>query len=298
VIRASNATVIAIIGLIVVTVSVLGGFSWAGGKLGALFQPPEYVTIVGVALGSMLAATPRTVLVVMARKIKGVFGSGAGFTPAFYLDALKLQYEIYQLARRDGLVALESHIENPKESAVFGKYPAVLAHGHAIHFFCDSLRLVLLGSVPPHDLEALMDGEIEVHHEEAEKPVEALTKVSDSLPGIGIVAAVLGIVVTMQSIGGDTAVIGEKVAAALVGTFLGILLSYGFLAPIASNIQSMNAGETRFYVFLKAGVVAFAKGLAPLVAVEFARRAIFADSRPTFEAMETACKETRKDKAA
>jgi chemotaxis protein MotA len=290
--------VIAIIGLIIVTVSVLGGFSWAGGKLGALLQPPEYVTIVGVALGSMLAATPRAVLMTALRKVKAVFAGGAGFTAEFYLEALKLQYEIYQLARRDGLVALESHIENPKESALFGKYPAVLAHSHAIHFFCDSLRLVLLGSVPPHDLEALMDSEIEVHHEEQEKPVEALTRVSDSLPGIGIVAAVLGIVVTMQSIGGETSEVGEHVAAALVGTFLGILLSYGFISPIAGSIAVMNASETRFYAFLKAGVVAFAKGLAPLVAVEFARRAIFADSRPTFEAMEEACKNTREKKAA
>ena len=289
---------IAIIGLLTVTISVLGGFMWAGGKLGALLQPPEYLTIVGVAIGSMLAATPRAVLLTAVRKTKAVFGGGSGFTSEFYLEALKLQYEIYQLVRRDGLVALESHIENPQESALFGKYPTVLAHSHAIHFFCDSLRLVLLGSVPPHDLEALMDSEIEVHHEEAEKPVEALTRVGDSLPGIGIVAAVLGIVVTMQSIGGDVAAVGEHVAAALVGTFLGILLSYGFIAPIAGNIAAANAGETRFYTFLKAGVVAFAKGLAPLVAVEFARRAIFADSRPTFEAMEESCKSTRKDKAA
>lgn len=289
---------IAIVGLLIVTLSVLGGFMWAGGKPASLFVPPEYLTIVGVALGSMLAATPRAVLKAALKKAKAVFGSGAGFTSAFYLDALKLQYEIYQMARRDGLVALESHIENPKESAIFGKYPAVLAQEHAIHFYCDSLRLVLLGSVPPHDLEALMDSEIDVHHEEQEKPVEALTRMSDSLPGIGIVAAVLGIVVTMQSIGGDVAAVGEHVASALVGTFLGILLSYGFVAPIAGNIASTNALETRFYTFLKAGVVAFAKGLAPLVAVEFARRAIFADSRPTFEAMEEACKSTRKDKAA
>ena len=289
---------IAIVGLLIVTVSVLGGFMWAGGKVGALIQPPEYMTIIGVAVGSMLAATPRAVLVTMARKVKEVFVTGAKLDQGFYIEALKLQYEIYQLARRDGMVSLEGHIERPAESAVFGRYPAVLAHEHAVHFLCDSLRLVLLGSVPPHDLEALMDSEIEVHHEEQEKPVEALTRMSDSLPGIGIVAAVLGIVVTMQSIGGDVALVGEKVAAALVGTFLGILLSYGFVAPMAGNISSTNATEARFYSFLKAGVVAFAKGLPPIVAVEFARRAIFAADRPTFDVMDAACKSTRTVKTA
>jgi len=264
----------------------------------SLLVPAEYTTIVGVALGSMLAATPRAVLATMARKVKTVFAAGGKLDRSFYIEVLKLQYEIYQMARRDGMVAIEGHIERPAESSVFGRYPAVLAHERAVRFLCDSLRLVLLGSVPPHDLEALMDSEIEVHHEEQEKPVEALTRMADSLPGIGIVAAVLGIVVTMQSIGGDVSLVGEHVASALVGTFLGILLSYGFVSPIAGSISATNAAELRFYAFLKAGVVAFAKGLPPIIAVEFARRAIFAADRPTFDAMEEACKSTRQVKAA
>ena len=287
---------IALVGLVIVLVAVLGGFTLAGGHVAALLVPAEYLVICGVAIGSTLAATPRSTLVAIVVKIKQVLG-GNRFTPQLYLDGLKLLYELFQLARRDGLVALESHIEEPEKSAVFGRYPAVLAHHHSVDFLCDSLRLVLLGSVPPHDLEALMADEIEVHHENESKPVGALTKTADALPGIGIVAAVLGIVVTMAAIGGDIGEIGRHVASALVGTFLGILLSYGFVAPIASSIENLNAAETRYYHFLKEGVIAFAKGFTPIVAVEFARRAIFAEDRPTFEVMETACKGTRKDKA-
>ena len=287
---------IALIGLVIVLVSVLGGFTLAGGHVAALLVPAEYLIICGVAVGTTLAATPRNTLLAIFSKSKQVLG-GNRFTPQLYLDGLKLLYELFQLARRDGLVALESHIEEPEKSAVFGRYPAVLAHHHSVDFLCDSLRLVLLGSVPPHDLEALMADEIEVHHENEAKSVGALTKTADALPGIGIVAAVLGIVVTMAAIGGDIGEIGRHVASALVGTFLGILLSYGFVAPIASSIENLNAAEVRYYHFLKEGVIAFAKGFTPIVALEFARRAIYAEDRPTFEAMETACKSMRKERA-
>jgi chemotaxis protein MotA len=216
------------------------------------------------------------------------------FTAALYLDALKLLFELFQIARRDGLVAIESHIEDPKQSAVFKRYPKFLHQHHEVTFLCDSLRLVLVGSVPAYDLDALMESEIDVHHEADGKAVAALTKVGDAMPGIGIVAAVLGIVVTMQAIGGPVEEIGHHVASALVGTFLGILLSYGFVAPLATNIELKNAETVRFYHFLRAAVVAFAKGFAPIVAVEFARRAIEADARPSFAAMETACKEVKK----
>jgi len=288
--------VIALLGLAIVIVSVLGGFALAGGHVGALLVPAEYLVICGTAVGSTLAATPRPVLAAIAVKLRQVL-SGNRFTPPLYMDALKLLYELFQLARRDGLIALESHIEEPDKSSVFTRYPSVLAHRHSVDFLCDSLRLVLVGSVPPHDLEALMSDEIEVHHENEAKPVGSLTRTADALPGIGIVAAVLGIVVTMQAIGGEMSEVGRHVASALVGTFLGILLSYGFVAPIAASIENLNAAEVRYYNFLKEGVVAFAKGFAPIVAVEFARRAIFADDRPTFEAMEAACKATRKEKA-
>ena len=280
---------IAIVGIIIVIGSVLGGFTLAGGPIPVLFVMAEYVVIIGTAVGTVLISTPGPVVKGIFIKVAGVL-KGSPMNSELYLDALKMLYELFQLARRDGLAAIEAHIEEPHESSTFTKYPKVLAQHHAITYLCDSLRLVLVGSVPPHDLEMLMDNEIDVHHEAEHKPVEAMTKVSDSLPGIGIVAAVLGIVVTMQAIAGPVEYIGHKVASALVGTFLGILLSYGFVAPLATNVENMNAAETRFYYFLKAGVIAFAKGLAPIVAVEFARRAIFAEDRPSFSEMETACK--------
>jgi chemotaxis protein MotA len=173
----------------------------------------------------------------------------------------------------------------------------VLHQHHAVVFLCDSLRLVLVGSVPPHDLESLMDSEIDVHHEAEGMPVSALQKVSDALPGIGIVAAVLGIVITMGAIAGPIEQIGEHVAGALTGTFLGVLLAYGFFGPLSTSLENGNAAEARFYHFIKASVVAFAKGFSPIVAAEFARRSIFADVRPSFGEMETACK-SLKGKAA
>jgi chemotaxis protein MotA len=220
--------------------------------------------------------------------------AASAFTRALYLEALKLLYELFQVARRDGLVAIEAHIEAPDKSSLFKKYPAVLAHHHAVTFLCDSLRLVLVGSVPPHDLEALLDNEIDVHHEQETRPATALQKVGDALPGIGIVAAVLGIVVTMSALAGPIEQIGEHVAAALTGTFLGVLLAYGFVNPFSNGMEHIAAAETRFLHFFKAGLVAFAKGFSPIVAVEFARREIFAEARPSFIEMEKACKQIKK----
>jgi chemotaxis protein MotA len=280
---------IAIIGLIVVTSSVLGGFTMAGGKVMALFHVSEIIVICGTAAGTILISTPQAILKNLLAKLLGIL-KPSPFNKGLYLDALKMMFELFQIARRDGLVAIESHIEAPDKSAVFRKYPAVLQHHHAITFLCDSLRLVLVGSVPPYDLEALMDSEIDVHHEQEAMPVSALQRVSDALPGIGIVAAVLGIVVTMSAIAGPIEQIGEHVAAALTGTFLGVLLAYGFTGPISTGVENNNVAETRFYYFIKASVVAFAKGFSPIVATEFARRTIFAEVRPTFAEMETACK--------
>ncbi len=280
---------IAVVGVVVVLVSVLGGFTIAGGHIPALFHISEFVVIGGTALGTMLVSTPGPVLKALGAKLPRLL-QPTPFTRALYLESLKLLFELFQLARRDGLVAIESHIENPGKSSLFQKYPSVLRQHHAVTFLCDSLRLVLVGSVPPHDLEALMEAEIEVHHEQEHMPVSALQKVSDSLPGIGIVAAVLGIVVTMSAIAGPVEQVGEHVAAALTGTFLGVLLAYGFAGPLASGMEHVNAAEGRYHHFIKASVVAFAKGFSPIVSVEFARKAIFATERPTFAEMENACK--------
>jgi chemotaxis protein MotA len=280
---------IALVGLVVVIMSVLGGFLIAGGHVPALFHISEFVVIGGTAAGTMLVSTPGPVLKSLLGKLPRVI-KPSPFGRGLYLEALKLQYELFQVARRDGLVAIESHIENPGKSALFQKYPNVLKQHHAVTFLCDSLRLVLVGSVPAYDLEALMDSEIDVHHEHEHLPVSALQNVGDALPGIGIVAAVLGIVVTMGAIAGPVEQVGEHVAAALTGTFLGVLLAYGFAGPLASGMAHLNAAEGRFHQCLKASVVAFAKGFSPIVAVEFARKAIYATERPTFAEMETACK--------
>jgi chemotaxis protein MotA len=280
---------VAIFGILVVIGSVVGGFTIAGGKLLALFHISEIVVIVGTAVGTVLISTPANVLGDMVGKLASVL-QPSPFTKTLYLDALKMLYELFQLARRDGLVAIESHIEGPEKSPLFKKYPAVLKQHHAMVYLCDSLRLVLVGSVPPHDLEMLLSNEIDVHHEQEARPAASLQRVSDSLPGIGIVAAVLGIVVTMGAIAGPIEQIGEHVAAALTGTFLGVLLAYGFTSPLSTGIENVNQAESRFYSFFKEAIVAFAKGLSPIVAVEFARRSVFHEHRPSFTAMEAACK--------
>lgn len=278
-----------IVGLVVVIGSVLGGFMIAGGNPAALVQISEIVSIVGTSVGTVLISTPAPVLKATMGKLQAVV-KPSPFSKKLYLDSLKLLYELFQMARKDGLVAIEGHIEKPKESTLFKKYPAVLHEHHAMEFLCDSLRLVLVGSVPPHDLEGLMDSEIDTHHEAEGKTVGVLQKVGDALPGIGIVAAVAGIIVTMGAIAGPIEEIGHHVGAALTGTFMGVLFAYGFLNPLATSIEHVNSSEARYYHFLKAAVVSFAKGFSPIVAAEFARRAIFADDRPTFAEMESAVK--------
>lgn len=278
-----------IVGLVVVIASVLGGFMIAGGNPAALLQISEIVSIVGTSVGTILASTPAPVLKATAAKLQAVI-KPTPFNKKLYLDSLKLLYELFQMARKDGLVAIEGHIEKPKESSLFKKYPAVLHEHHAMDFLCDSLRLVLVGSVPPHDLEGLMDSEIDTHHEAEGKTVGVLQKVGDALPGIGIVAAVAGIIVTMGAIAGPIEEIGHHVGAALTGTFMGVLFAYGFINPLATSMEHVNSGEARYYHFLKAAVVSFAKGFSPIVAAEFARRAIFSDDRPSFAEMEAAVK--------
>ena len=278
-----------LIGIAVVLGSIVGGFIIAGGQLLALFHVSELFVVGGTALGTVIIATPLPVMKALVKDL-GTLIRPSPYSRGLYLDALKLMFELFQTAQRDGLVAIEGHIESPDKSSLLNKYPSVLRCHHAVTFFCDSLRLVLIGSVPPHDLEALLDSEIDVHHEQDARPISAIQKVGDALPGIGIIAAVLGIVVTMGAINGPVEKVGEHVAAALTGTFLGVFLAYGVLGPIATNLEHRKAEDARFLQFLKAGVVAVAKGSTPIVSVEFARRAIYSDCRPTFGEMETACK--------
>ena len=203
-------------------------------------------------------------------------------------------YEIFNIARREGLVGLESHIEKPKESEVITKYPAFLKNHHAVDFMSDTMRLIITGSVQPHELEALLDTDLETHHEEVDRAPSALATMADAFPGLGIVAAVLGVVITMGSIGGDTAEIGHKVAAALVGTFLGVLLCYGFVGPLARRLQTRNSSDSVYMICLKQCLLAFCKGVPPSIAVEYGRRSLPNEVRPSFTDVEDACKDTRK----
>jgi chemotaxis protein MotA len=279
---------LAIIGLIIVTVGVIGGFLFEGGNIAVLNQPGEFLIIGGAALGAILASTPPKVLKTMVKQLKGVIGKG--LTKQDYLDLLVMLYEIFNVARRDGILALESHFNDPYKSNILSKFPAFLKNHHAVSFMSDSMKLIVMGGMDYNDLDNLMDIDLETHHEENAKPPNALAKIGDSLPGLGIVAAVLGIIITMGAISGPPEQIGEKVAAALVGTFLGILLSYGFVQPIASNIENMNSDQARYCICVKEALIANYKGLAPALAVEFARRTIFNDVRPSFSEVEDACR--------
>jgi chemotaxis protein MotA len=279
----------AIIGILIVFGSVIGGFLMEKGKLAVLTQPAELLIIGGAAVGTLLAANPLPLIIKIFKSLTGII-AGSRFTAAFYLESLKMLNDIFQYARKSGMAKLEEDIENPRKSAVFGKYPKLVKDHHALYFLCDTLRTAVAGVVAPHDLDALVEADIEIHHHLSAAPVRALVTVADALPGLGIVAAVLGIVITMGALGGPPEMIGEKVAAALVGTFLGILLSYGMVGPLAANLDKMIEAESQYYQMLRSGLMAFAKGMAPMIAVEFSRRAIPHDMRPTFAEMEATCK--------
>jgi len=247
------------------------------------------IIIGGAAIGTILVANP---LPVITKTIKAMIGVLAGnpYNKAYYLESLKMLNDIFQFARKSGMAKLEEDVENPDKSATFSKYPKMLKDHHMLHFVCDTLRMSVSGVVAAHDLDAILENDIDVHHHEEAAPAKALSTVADALPGLGIVAAVLGVVITMGSLNGPPEEIGEKVGAALVGTFLGILLSYGVVAPLAASIEKIVDAGTQFYQVLRAGLLAFAKGMAPSIAVEFARRAIPHEVRPTFKEMEAACK--------
>jgi chemotaxis protein MotA len=216
--------------------------------------------------------------------------AGSSFSKESYLEALALLYEVLLNAKKNGYIALEQDVSEPEKSPIFSKYPGILKNHHGLNFMCDSIKLLVDGSVSPTQLEEMMDAELETHHEEGARHPSILSKVGDSLPGLGIVAAVLGVVITMQAINGPPEEIGHKVAVALVGTFVGILCCYGFMQPLAMNMESLGNDEAKFLHCLKAGILAFANGSAPIVAVEFSRRVIFSYDRPSSDEVEAACK--------
>jgi len=279
----------AIIGIVVVIGAILGGYLIEHGQIGVLIQPAELIIIGGAAAGTLLIANPIATVIGIFKGLVSVM-KGSKYTPGFYLETLKMLNDLFMQARKQGMVKLEEDVDNPEKSQVFKKYPNFLANHHAVDFVCDTLRMAISGGVPAFDLDQMMEMDMEVHHAETLKPVSAMATVADSLPGLGIVAAVLGVVITMGALGGPPEEIGHKVAAALVGTFLGILLCYGFLGPLASNLQKMNDAEADYLRCLRQGVIAFVKGSAPVLAVEFARRSIPSDLRPSFKDFETACR--------
>ncbi|HTS18862.1 MAG TPA: flagellar motor stator protein MotA [Verrucomicrobiae bacterium] len=280
---------IVIVGTIVVLGAVLGGFTMAGGNIGALVHISEFVTIGGAATGALIVMSPKKVLVDIAKGLLQTL-KGAPYSRQSYEDLMKALYEMFMLGRREGMIALEEHVNNPKQSSILSKYPSVVHNEHAVEFLVNSLRPIVDGRVKPDQLRALLDTELGAKTEEHHAPIGVLVKVADSLPGFGIVAAVLGIIVTMGAIAGPPEQIGEKVAAALVGTFLGILLSYGFAHPLASNMEFIGIAELSYLRCIASAVVAFANGMAPIVAVEIARRGLSSDVRPTSEEMETMLK--------
>jgi chemotaxis protein MotA len=278
----------AIIGIVVVFGCVVAGYLMEHGNLKVLIQPAELVTILGAAIGTVLIANPLHILKQIAGGIAGVFG-GSKYSKQAYTDSLKTLYELLNKARKDGLMALEGDVEEPDKSAILSKGPPALKNHHARDFVCDSLRMAITG-VDAFDLDQMLDLDLEVHHHQAALPTAALNSMADSLPGLGIVAAVLGIVITMGALGGPPEEIGKKVAAALVGTFLGILLCYGLIGPIAANMVKIADDEHAYLYVLRVLIISFLKGTAPIMAVEVARRAIPGHVRPSFKEVEGACR--------
>jgi chemotaxis protein MotA len=284
----SDTSMMLIVGVLVVIGSVTGGYLMHGGSLLALNQPSELLIIGGAALGALLISTPIPVLKRLVGNFSSFFKSGPGKSE--YLELLGMMYAMFRLTQQSGVMALESHCDDPESSAIFSRYPRFLANHHAVDFFTDSVRVIIMGGVSPFDLESLMDIDLEIHHHEAMKPASTLARVSDALPGLGIVAAVLGVVITMQAIDGPPSEIGHKVGAALVGTFLGILMCYGFVGPMATSLENYVEYESQYLNCMKSGLLAMSKGVAPAIAVEFARRAIPAEVRPGFAETEQYCR--------
>jgi chemotaxis protein MotA len=285
-----------IVGFIVVLGAVLGGFSMSGGHVGALIHISEFIIIGGAAVGALIVMSPVKVLMDI---IKGMLQmlKGSPYSRQSYEDLLKVLYQIFMLGRRSGMIALEEHVTAPQQSSIFSKYSSLAGNHHALEFLCGALRPLVDGRVKPEQLKGLLEAELVAAEHEHHAPVGVLTKTADSMPGFGIVAAVLGIVITMGAINGPVEQIGEKVAAALVGTFLGILLSYGFVGPLATNMEFLGAAELAYLRCIAVAVNGFATGLAPIMAVEVARRGLSSELRPGEQEMETMLKALNVQKA-
>jgi chemotaxis protein MotA len=281
-----------IVGYLIILGAVLGGFALAGGHLGSLLQPVELIMIGGSALGAFIVANSGKVIKGTLKALPTVL-KGSKYSKALYLELLSLLFDLLAKVRKEGLMSIESDVDNPEQSPLFSKYPRILADHHAIEFLTDYLRLMVGGNLNAFEIENLMDVEIETHHQEGEVPITAVSKLADGLPAFGIVAAVMGVVHTMESVGIPPAELGKLIAAALVGTFLGILLSYGFVGPLATLLEHKLNEGTKMLQCIKVTLLASLNGYAPQVAVEFGRKVLYSTERPSFSELEAEVKQRK-----
>jgi len=275
------------IGIAVVIGSIMGGYWVGGGHIPALWQPTEFVEIIGAALGSFVIGNPSTILKGVLKSLPKLY-KGSRYRKAHFVELLVMLNTVFKMAKSKGAMALESHIERPEESSVFKQYPLFLHDHHAMAFFCDFFRMLIMGADNPHEIEALMDARIEIHHHHEMEVAGALQTMSDGTPALGIVAAVLGVIHTMGSITEPPEVLGRLIGGALVGTFLGVLISYGFVGPMASQLKAVADQEVRYYNCIKAGIIAYMQGYAPIMAVESARMVLEETNQPSFSDVERA----------
>lgn len=284
------------IGSIVVVLCVFGGFIAAGGHMAPLLKaaPLEIVIIMGAAFGGYLIGNPmKTVKLGLAMAFKTMAKSSCGPSKKEYLELLQMMFQLFQIFRKDGPQAVEKHVEEPEKSEIFTAYPSFLNNHHAVAYLCDTMKITLSADLTQHDVDDLLDTDLKVVHQEEHAAQHAIQMMGDGLPGLGIVAAVLGVVKTMGYLNEGVEKIGASVGAALVGTFLGVFFAYGFVNPIATKMHNEIDGQGRYLAVIKAALVALQKGAPPLVCVEYARRSIFPDVRPTFNEMDVATKEAK-----
>jgi len=281
-----------IIGTIIVVASIFGGFALSGGHVAALFQPLELLMIGGGAVGTFLAANPGKVIKATLRALPGTFG-GSRYTKAMYMELMSLLYDLLGKMRKEGLMSIEGDVEKPEESALFANYPKILSDHHLVEFLTDYLRIMVSGNLNPFEIENIMDVEIDTHHHEAALPGHAMQRVADGLPAFGIVAAVMGVVHTMESVGAPPAELGMLIAHALVGTFLGILLAYGFAAPLVAILEQRAEEATKILQTIKVTLLASLNGYAPALAVEFGRKVLYSTERPSFTELEEHVKQNK-----
>jgi chemotaxis protein MotA len=276
-----------IIGVVVIFASVIGGYVAMGGHLEVLMQPFEAVIILGAAFGAYIIGNTGPVLK-QTGSIFGILFRGPRYTKDAYVELLGLQYTLFKLVQAKGVLALEQHIENPEESSIFQRFPMFMKNHHAVTFMCDYLRMVTLGTNVVHEMESLMDEELETHHQENERLVGAVQALADGTPALGIVAAVLGVIKTMGAISEPPEVLGHMIGGALVGTFLGVFVAYGFFGPMAQSLRNIFEAEAKYFLSMKVGLLAHMSGYAPSIAIEFARKALMSEVRPTFAEIDEA----------